>query len=326
MKTLYNKVKIAIGVFVIAALAVSCLPKQESMGSAGQTLVKIFPSGYNLVAVDAITTAQTGILFEVRKDIQSNAALNTTTTVVVQYDASGAILTKYNTANSTSYVPLPTSLATVSPAITGGTITLNFGAGDFSQAVTVSIPNAGNFDFSKHYALAFSVLSVSGTGTLSAAVNDTIVCEVLAKNQWDGVYVVTGTFVDYVTSAWVGYYPKNVQLQTSGAQSCNKYDADQGIYGYIFATDASLTSLSYFGAFTPAFTFDANNNVGVYNTTADPLPRHRTAVLYTGAGAAANMYYPATKSMDVSYQMSQLTVSPVLRNLIIEHYAYKGPR
>jgi Domain of unknown function (DUF1735) len=323
MKTLHNKIKIAIGVFVIAALAVSCLPKQESMGSAGQTLVKLFPSGYNLVAVDAITTAQTGILFEVRKDIQSNAALNTTTTVVVQYDASGAILTKYNAANSTSFIPLPASLATVSPAITGGTITLNFGAGDFSQAVTVSIPNAGNFDFSKHYALAFCVSSVSGTGTLSAAVNDTIVCEVLAKNQWDGVYVVTGSFVDYVTAAWVGYYPKNVQLRTTGATTCSKYDADFGLYGYIFNTDATGTSQSQFGNWTPAFTFDTDNNVGVYNTTTDPLPRQRTAVL---SSAAANKYYPATQSMDVAYQMSQLTVSPVLRNLIIEHYAYKGPR
>lgn len=326
MKTLHNKIKIAIGIFVIAALAVSCVPKQESMGSAGQTLVKLFPSGYNLLPFDAITTAQTGILFEVRRDLPNTAALNTTTTVVMQYDASGAILTKYNSQNGTSYIPLPGTLGTVTPAITGGTITLNFAAGDFSQSVNVNVPNAGAFDFSKHYALAFAVQSVSGTGTLTSAVTDTVVCEVLAKNPWDGNYTVTGTFTDYVTTAWVGLYPKNVQLQTSGSTTCNRYDSDYGMYYYLFATDATLASASYYGAWNPVFVFDANNNVTVKDQYVDPLPRQRTSVLYTGAGAAANKYYPATKTMDISYQMSQLTVSPVLRDLIIEHYTYKGPR
>ncbi|MGC1392565.1 MAG: DUF1735 domain-containing protein [Bacteroidales bacterium] len=326
MKPIHNKIKFAIGILVIATIVISCLPKQESMGGAGQTLVKLFPSVYNLLPFDAITTPQTGILFEVRRDIPSNAALNTTTTVVLKYDADTAIMNHYNSVNGTSYEPLPAELGTVTPAITNGIMTINMAAGDFSQSITVNVPSAGNFDFSKHYALAFCVQSVSGTGTLSAGVNDTILCEVLAKNQWDGVYTVTGSFVDYVTTAWIGYYPKTVQLQTSGSQTCNKYDADFGIYGYIFNTDNSGTSQSYFGNWTPAFSFDANNNVNVFNTTVDPLPRQRTAVLYTGDGAASNKYDPATKSMDVSYQMSQLTVSPVLRNLIIEHYAYKGPR
>jgi hypothetical protein len=327
MKTIYDKIKIAIGIFIITLLAVSCIPKEESMGGAGQTLLKLFPSEYNMLAFDAITTPQSGILFEVRRDVPNNSALNASTTVVLKYDVDTIVLNKYNEENGTSFIPLPPDLGTVSPAIASdGTLPLEFGAGDFGKAVNITVPNAGNFDFSMHYALAFTVQSVSGSGTLSADVKDTIVVEILAKNQWDGVYTVTGSFVDYVAPAFVGYYPKTVQLRTTGALTVSKYDADFGIYGYIFNTDASGTSQSYFGNWTPYFIFDANNNVNVANSTVDPLPRQRTAVLYTGDGAASNKYNPADKSMDVSYQLSQLTVSPVLRNLIIEHYAYKGPR
>jgi hypothetical protein len=321
MKTL----KIAAGFAIIAALAVSCIPEQESMGDAGQTLVKLSPSGYAMLAVDAKSTPQTGILFEVRRDVQSQAALNSTTTAVLSYDTDGSILAAYNTANKTTYIPLPTTLATLSPALSGGKVTLEFGAGEYAKSVLLNIPNSGAFDFSKQYALAFKLTEVSGAGTLSQAVGTTVIAEVLAKNKWDGVYTVTGTFVDYVSPAFVGYYPKTVQLRTTGALTCSKYDADFALYGYIFDVDGT-ESLSQFGAWTPYFKFDANDNVvDCINSSADPLPRQRTAVLFKGAGAI-NKYNAATKTMDVSYQLSQLNVSPVLRNLIIEQYVYKGPR
>jgi|WetSurMetagenome_2_1015567.scaffolds.fasta_scaffold329958_1 hypothetical protein len=324
MKT-FHKISIAGCVLFFALFVVSCVPDQESIGDAGQTLVKLYPSVYGMLAFDAKTTPQSGVLFEVRRDIPNEADLNSTTTVEIKYDQDTTILKAYNTAHGTKYIPLPTSLGTVSPAITAGKITLTFGAGEFSKTIFINVPAAGNFDFSKNYALAFKILSISGTGTISLGVSDQVVCEVLAKNKWDGIYTVTGTFVDYTTPAWMGYYPKTVELRTTGASSCSKYDQELGGYGYLFAVDASGTSLSQFGAWTPAFTFDANGNVGVVNTTADPLPRQRTAVLYTGEGAI-NKYDSSTKSMDVAYYLSQLNVSPVLRSLVKEHYAYKGPR
>lgn len=321
MRTLH-KIKIAVCVLFIAALAVSCIPEQQSMGDAGQTLLKLHPSGYNMLAFDAKTTPQSGVLFEVRRDVPNTTELNSTSTVILQYDADGSILTKYNTDNETTYIPLPTSLGTVSPAIVGGKITVEFAAGETGKAITINVPAAGNFDFSKNYALAFKILSVTGTGKLSAAVDDIVVCEVLAKNKWDGVYTVTGSFVDYINAPWTGIYPKIVELRTTGATTCAKYDTDYGVYGYIFETG---TGASQFGAWTPSFTFDASNNVSVFNSTVDPLPRQRTAVLFTGDGAI-NKYDPTTKSLDVSYYLSQLNVSPVLRSLVKEHYAYKGPR
>jgi hypothetical protein len=325
MKTLH-KLNIVITILLFALFAVSCIPEQQSIGSAGATFVKLHPAVYNMLAFDAKTTTQTGLLFEVRRDVPNETDLNSTTTVVLKYDTDTAMLKKYNSKNGTKFIPLPPSLGTVSPAITSGTVTLNFAAGDFGKPVNIVVPSAGSFDFSKNYALAFKVLSVTGTGTLSASIKDTIVCEILAKNRWDGIYDVTGTFVDYVTAAWTGYYPKIVQLRTTGALTVSKYDTDFGVYTYIFDLDGTGNSVSQFGAWTPCFVFDANNNVvNVINSTTDPLPRQRTAVMYTGAGAI-NKYNATTKTMDVSYQMSQLNVSPVLRCLVVEQYVYKGPR
>jgi hypothetical protein len=322
MKTL----KIAAGILLLAALAVSCIPEQQSMGDAGQTLVKLSPATYSMLAVDAKTTAQTGILFEVRRDVPSQSALAQTTTAVLSYDTDGSILAAYNTAHKTTYIPLPTSLATVSPALTAGKVTMVFGPGEFAKSVSLNIPNSASFDFSKNYALAFKLTEVSGLGTVSESVETTVVAEVLAKNKWDGVYTVTGTFVDYNYDAggvtYAGIYPKTLQLQTSGAVTVRRYDADYGTYNYIFDSGGA----SGFGNWTPAFTFDANNNViDCYNTTTDPAPRSRTAVLYKGPGSI-NKYDPVTKTLDVTFQMVQQTVDPKPRSLITEHYVFKGPR
>jgi hypothetical protein len=317
-----KKVKLAAFVLFGSLLAVSCLPENQSIGDAGSTFVKITPEEYNMLAFDAKAVPQSGVLFEIRKDVANEADLNTPTTVVVKYDADGAMMAAYNAANHTNYIPLPADLGTITPAVTNGTINVNFAAGDFAKAIMINIPNAGNFDFSKSYALAFKVTSVSGNGSLSAAAGTEVIVEVLAKNKWDGIYTVTGTFVDYTTPAWYGIYPKIVELRTTGAATVSKYDADYGLYGYIFETGGGA---SQFGAFTPCFRFDANNNVDVYNSTVDALPRGRNAVLYTGEGAI-NKYDAAKKAMDVTYYLKQLTVTPQLRSLITEHYAYKGPR
>ena len=319
-----KKAKIAVFALFVSVVAISCLPKNESIGGAGTTFVRMAPADYNMLAFDAKAVPQSGILFEIRKDVVNSTDLNGATTVTVLYDTDGSLLSSYNTANGTSFIPLPTSLGTVSPAIAGGTITLNFAAGDFAQPVTINVPNAGAFDFSKHYALAFKVGTVSGVGKLSAEFDKTIVCEVLAKNKWDGVYTVSGTFVDYVYdaggTAYTSDYPVTIELRTIGATTCARYDADYGTNLYIFSSGSG------FGNWTPAFVFDASDNVvNAINTTTDPLPRGRSVYLYTGPGSI-NKYNSTNKSLDITFGMKQLSVSPQLRSLMTEHYVYKGPR
>jgi hypothetical protein len=149
MKTLH-KINIAALVLFIALFTVSCIPEQQSMGDAGQTILKLHPSGYNMLAFDAKATPQSGILFEIRRDVPNSKDLNTTTTVVLQYDADNSLLTKYNTDNATSYVALPTTLGTVSPAISAGKLTVTFEAGETGKTIVINVPNAANFDFSKN--------------------------------------------------------------------------------------------------------------------------------------------------------------------------------
>ncbi len=319
-----KKAKIAVFALFVSVVAISCLPKNESIGDAGTTFVRMSPADYNMLAFDAKAVTQSGILFEIRKDVVNSTDLNGATSVTVLYDTDGSLLSKYNTANGTSFIPLPSSLGTVSPAITGGAITLNFAAGDFAQPVTITVPNAGAFDFSKHYALAFKVGTITGVGKLSAEFGTTIVCEVLAKNRWDGIYTVNGTFSDAASSAYISVYPSTIELRTIGSNTCTRYDADYGSYGYLFDTGAGA---SYYGNFYPAFEFDpATNKVArVFDTYADPLPRGRSGVLNTTAGVA-NSYNPTTKTMDVAFYMRQESFSPQLRVAITEHYAYKGPR
>lgn len=219
MKTLYKATKISIGVFLAALLIISCVPEQQSLDGAGQTLVKLNPADFSLLAVDAKTTAQTGILFEVMRDLPSESALNTQTTVVLDYDVNGSILAAYNTAHSTSFIPLPANLGTTDPAITSGQLTIVFQPGEAVKTVKVNLPSTASFDFSKQYAFAFKLSSVTGTGTMSEAVGKTVVAQVIAKNKYDGKYKMKGFIMRPGDTGGLEGYFKNFEYKgsTSGA-------------------------------------------------------------------------------------------------------------
>jgi len=154
----------------------------------------------------------------------------------------------------------------------------------------------------------------------------TSLVQILGRNTFDGIYTVTGTFVDYVTASWSGFYPKTIHLITSSAYTCDRWDADPDWDGPYYVFDTGGGALSYYGGWYPYFKFDASNNViDVINSAAPVAPRNRRAVIYTGAGAI-NKYDPVAKTLDVSFQLSQDDVVPKLRNLITEHYVYVGPR
>jgi hypothetical protein len=327
MKTVKNIFKITTGILLLSFLFVSCVPKQESIGTVGQTLVKLVPDGFISKALKMQSTSQTATLLEVHKDVANGAALQVATTVVLKYDADTAMLKAYNHHNGTSYIPLPPALYTLSPAISGGKITFNFDPAtqDFAKSVMITIPNILNFDFGKKYALAFKIESITGEGTLNEGVNDTLVVNVMAANTLDGKYTVTGSFVDSVYNAggtvYGAIYPKNIQLITLGLTTVSKYDATYGTYGYIFDNGGA----SYFGNWTVCFSIDANKKIGVYNSTPDGT-RNRQVILYND-GSASNLFNTTTHSFDVAYGMTYVTGGvTVRRNKIIEHYEYKGAR
>jgi TolB-like protein len=157
----------------------------------------------------------------------------------------------------------------------------------------------------------------------SVIYSDTLTIQVIPKNKFDGVYTVRGIFRDYINPEWEGFYPKIVHLITTSTSTVSKYDAEYSTYNYLF--DYGDGSIQHYGNWTLYFVFDASDNViDVVNSTIDTVPRLRTAILYRGSGAI-NKFNASDHSIDISYQMKQMNVTPNLRNLIIEHYEYIGP-
>ncbi|MCX6325996.1 MAG: DUF1735 domain-containing protein [Bacteroidia bacterium] len=331
MKT-FHKIKIAVCVLLLALLAVSCIPKQESIGGAGQTILKLFPAGYTMLPFDAVATVQTGLLFEVRRDVPNSAALNTETTVVLQYDATHAILDTFNVHNETSFVPLPVSLGTTTPAPVGGKIILTFAAGEFSKSIIVNIPNASAFDFTKQYAIAYKMTEVTGTGTKSAALSDTIIAQLLIKNKYDGSYEVTANspMVDAANSALTGWYPFLFDLETSGEHSvtCLLADPDPGYFDY-YHPITSGGNYGVYGAFGLELEFDHSGNgniLAVRNTWGNPPSNTRMPAIDP---SGVNKWDAATNNIQFKYWMLQpntVTSPPYIRVYFDETWTYKGPR
>jgi hypothetical protein len=270
------------------------------------------------------------VLFEVRRDANSEAALNSATTVVLDYDVSGAILAKYNDANETSFIPLPANLGTTTPAVTGGKITLEFGAGDFMKPIVVNIPNASSFDFTKQYAFAFKLTSVSGTGVKSLAVNDTIVAQVLVKNKYDGKYQVTevSPMVDIVVNTLTGWYPFTFELETSGEHSVKCLLTDPAYYNY-YHPITSGGAVSVYGAFGLEIQFDPSGNgniIALKNPWGNPPSNTRMPALDP---SGTNKWDAATKSITLKYFMKQPSLvpdAPNIRTWFNEKWTYKGSR
>jgi hypothetical protein len=325
MKTFQNIFKVLLGVCLLGLFTVSCLPEQESMGDAGQTLIKFTPADFNLIALDAKTTSQSADMFIVRKDANSSAALNTQTVVVLKKD--DALLTAYNTENETSFVPLPTSLATVSPTpATNGDITLTFAPGDAAKVVTVTVPNASNFDFSKQYAFAYK-LTMSGEGIISQGTSDVIVVQVLVKNKYDGIYTVTAVspMVDVLNAALTGWYPFDYELETSGAASVKCLFPDYGDYYHPITSGGAL---SVYGAFGLEIFFDPATNklIDVKNPWGNPPSNTRMPVIDP---SGTNAYNPATKTILFKYWMKQPSLVPDAPNIRVsfdEKWTYKAVR
>ncbi len=308
MKTFYKSIKIAAGVFLLAALAVSCLPEQQSMGDAGQTLIKFSPADFSLLALDAKTTPQTGVLFEVRRDANSATALSSATTVVLDFDVNGAILAKYNDVNETSFIPLPVTLGTTNPAPVAGKVTLEFGAGEFTKPILLNVPSAASFDFTKQYAFAYKLTEVSGTGSKSLATNDTIVAQVLVKNKYDGKYSVTANspMVDVLNAGLTGYYPFDYLLVTTGENSVDCIFADWDLPVHPIVSGGAT---SYYGSFGLNLTFNPTTGAitAVSNPWGNPPGNTRMPALDP---SGANKMDLATKKVTIKYWMKQPSLVP----------------
>jgi hypothetical protein len=331
MKTLNNIIRILTCGIVLSILGTSCLPKEELMGDAGQTLVRLNPLSFTLTVLNPESTPQTMPMFEVRRDIAGPAALNKTTTVILQFDSDTVLLDKYNTDKGTTFIPLPVTLHSTTPELSNGKLTVNFAPGEFAKTISITVPNAFNFDFSKKYALTYTLTDVSGEGSKSLAKDSVIIVQIMAKNKYDGIYTVTANspMADLVNPAFTGFYPFIYMLVTTGEHTCDiiEFDNNAPIHPITSATG----TWSYYGGFCPKLTFSASGDGTISAVTnyygPDATANKRNCVINP---SGINKWDAATKTIKLKYILIQKAntalTDPWYRTYFDEVWTYSGPR
>lgn len=311
----------SLGLFVMASLLLtSCIKnKVEPLGNAGETFIKIDEAPEKTMFFSPFTGVKKVDLFTVRRDVPSNAELNTTTTV--KLTAKPSLVTAYNTANGTNFELLPDSLYTLTdPSMkeSANVYKLTYNDGDFAKTFSIQL-NGSKWDLSHKYALGFSITDSSGKN-LSEGKKDVLVM-ISVKNQWDGVYEVTGTLTDLVVPTITGEYPLNWDLVTAGPNKIIVYDKDYtGTPTHIINSGGSL---SQYGSFGLVLTIDPNTNkvTEVVNFYGQPAGNGRSAALDP---AFDNRYDPATKTFHMRYYILQPGTN--IRTIFEETWKYTGAR
>ncbi len=351
----YFKITKQIAALGLAALLFSACDKVETtapLGKAGQTLVTILqgatPANIIKDPVDFVPTPTTltkGVI-DIRREIPTSEELNKKLTITIKDDTAAV------RAANASYVQFPTSLYTLTlpPGATktggqGGTITLVFQPGEFAKQIYINVPNATLLNPSALYGLGFTITSADGGAKIADA--KSVIVEVGAKNNWDGIYDITGTFSDVSPAggAFTDAYPLQYALVTTGATTCdvndNKY---QGYPAYIFNTG---TGLSFYGSYGLCIGFNAATGAinDLHNYYGDPTkaatgggnpaagsgpPNYsasntRRAVLDpTGVNAVQGNRDILIKHWLI--HPSVITAPPNIRSYFNEKWAYAGPR
>ena len=184
-------------VFMAMLVLASCVKKEVTpLKDEGKTFVKILgggtPAELKKNPVDFIPTSQRILVADIRRDIPNSEALNSTTIVVVKDDTAAV------RAANPSYLPLPAAWYTIeseSPKVggSGGTWTFEFKPGEIGKQIYIVIPNATLLNPSALYGLGFTITTVTN-GVISTS--KSVVIEIGAKNDWDGIYAVTGPMID----------------------------------------------------------------------------------------------------------------------------------
>ncbi|MBM3413484.1 MAG: DUF1735 domain-containing protein [Bacteroidetes bacterium] len=340
--------KSSILVFLSLALGfTACIKKEVTpLKDEGSTFVKVMggssPATVQSNAIDFVPTPQTFTVCDVRKDAANAASLNRATTVTIKDDTAAV------RAANPNYLQLPTNFYTlVGSGVTksggmGGNYTVTFSPGDFVKEIQITVPNAQLLNPSRLYGLGFTITEVSADSKISF--EKSIVVEIGAKNSWDGVYEMSGTFTDVVFPAFVYLGAQQYSLITISATRCivRNDDLNGGIPGYIFSNAGAGT---YYGSYGLVISFDpATNKISdLHNYYGDPSlpatlggnPAAGTGPpLYASANGRRAVLDPSgvnavqsNKDIVIKHWLVQPSVVPNgPRSFFNERWKYLGPR
>jgi len=215
--------------------------------------------------------------------------------IVVNFGAgTEAEVDAYNTDQDAEFTLMPSELYKLSTT----SVTIKKGESKASFSVTFT---PDRFDFELAYVLPLKITSAS-SGIVSGNFN-TILLSVNAKNKYDGVYKVTGTFNDTQNSTFTVLSPQTIHLVTQNATQVAMYDPTYfGTYINLFRT---ATGVSGYGSFSPLFTFDTATDkiTDVVNYYGQPAPANGRSGRIDITGI--NKFDPASKTIEVSYVLVQ---------------------
>ena len=216
--------------------------------------------------------------------------------ITVKFEVDEAALLRYNESEGTNYEVLSPELYTIE-----GGMEAIIPKGQRQVEKTLTFNTLG-FDLSKDFALPFTITETSH-GIISGNF-ETAIYAIGAMNKYDGVYEVTGEFVDVTTSAFTALYPYEVELRTISGNSVGRWDIELGSpQGYLFYTG---TGNSYFGSFGANFIMDADGKVtSVVNAFGQPSGNGRAGQIDPSGVNQFSVVSETDKTLEVSYYMIQ---------------------
>lgn len=229
------------------------------------------------------------------------------------------IISTYNDSLETNYTALPSRLYTID----GYDLIIPKGQKKDTLIIKLHLPNYTSADYSESYALGVRIESAS-KGTVSGNYGSVLI-PVLVKNKYDGVYTVTGSFTDYVLTTESSLYPAKARLITKSsnvAQVQYFYPGDDFYDFYFFKNN---TSISYYGSWSPVFTFNTSTNKVTAVTNFYGQNSGASARSGLIDGTVDNYYDPATKTIHVTYYLTQNNGSTT-RAKFVEVFTYTGSR
>ena len=338
-KSLYMKylklTKNLAAIAVVSLIFVACKKPILStpLGDAGKTLVKILggntPAGVAKMPVDFVNTPTRLLVVQLRRDIPNETELNKTMIVTVKDDTAAV-----RVANP-AYLHLPTAWFTVQTdgvktGGQGGTWTFTFKPGEYAKEIYITIPNATLMSPSSLYGLGFTVMTADQGAKLST--QKSIVIEIGAKNNYDGIYAVTGPMVDLTNATLIqwnnpaisGFPAANggaweAHLVTSGASTV--FQVDQTIWGTCGHPILSGAANSGWGNF--GLVVNINPATGsittVHNYYGDPSYGGPTALGNPQLGSGAPNY-SASNTRRAVLDPSGVNAVQGNRNIIIKYF------
>ena len=354
-------------VVVLAGTLFSCEKSTKEPPSTRQTIVKILGGGTPAVLkknpVDFLPVPVKFLAIDLRRDPNDEAGLFTSMNVIIKDDTAAV------RAANPNYINLPAAWYTIqseAPKVggMGGTFSFVFKPSEFAKQIYITIPNPTLLNPSALYGIGFTITSVDAGGVISF--EKSVVYEIGAKNDLDGVYAVRGPMVDVLFSNFIqwanqlGYTDPflvanpgswEAHLVTISATEC--VVVDNTIWGnpaHPFYNTTPPGSNSGYGGFGLIVTFDpatkAISNIRNYygdptqpaNTFGNPAtgsgpPLYQASnTRYTtldpsGANAVQAPIAPLTQGdIKIKYFMYHPSAVAGVRTTFNETWQYRGSR